>query len=210
MLGQRRRQRAGEVDHGAFAGVVGQRRHHCWVAPAQTGHRGNVDDSSALAAFDHVQPNGATDKICAVNVGADHFVPGFEGQLSKRRAPGGAGVVDQDVDVAEVVEDLPNRGFDLVVVRDITARRHRLDALGLELLDGVGQTLFTSRGDGDRGARFAKTCRDLQPQPAAPAGDQGDLAIETKGIENTHRASSLDRHGCAAALGVAWRSAPGS
>jgi hypothetical protein len=192
VLGQRRRQCSGEVDHRALARVVRQGRHHARIAAAQSRHRGDVDDAAALAAFDHVQSDGAADEIRAVNVGSDHLVPRLKGHVLEGRTPGGAGVVDEDVDVLELLQNLLDSGLDLVVLRDVAADSHGADAELVEVLERQLEPLFAAGRNRDCGASLTERLGDLQPKAAATARDQGDFTVKMECVQNAHENSSVN------------------
>jgi hypothetical protein len=165
---------ARQLHQTAFGGVVGRPAGHGDEA-LDTAH---VDDA-APAALDHLRRHGAADQERAGEVGGHHLLPFRLAELQRRLANVDAGVVDQDVDVAERGDGLLHHrrhrsvigdvGFDgerpVAILRAHTVRR------GLRLgvvpagEDDVGP------GAGERaGHRFA--------QPLAAAGDERHAAIQ--------------------------------
>jgi hypothetical protein len=90
----------GEHLHRALAGGVGRD-----VRPAQLAlHRTDVDDLAAPAR-DHPARDRLADDEDAVDVGAHQLVPVGLGELVERRASLHTGVVDEDVDRADLTLD---------------------------------------------------------------------------------------------------------
>ena len=67
---------------------------------AQAGDRRDVDDAPALARNHAGLADRLAEQEDAAHVQVHHLVPGLERMVFGRRAPGRAGVVDQDVDVS--------------------------------------------------------------------------------------------------------------
>src|SRR5207237_7784274 len=68
-------------------------------------HEGADVHHAAELALDHRLERGARAVIDAVEVGADHLGPVLVGELPHRPVPRDAGVVDEDVEVTELLED---------------------------------------------------------------------------------------------------------
>jgi hypothetical protein len=101
-----------------------------------------------------------------------------------------AGVVDQDVDPAELV----HAGLhDLGAVLD---RRHvggHRDAAAPQPLDGGAgllQALDAAGGDDDVGAGLGQAAGEVDAEPGRGAGDHGDLAVEAEAIQDAHGAAA--------------------
>ena len=76
----------------------------------------------------------------AADVQVHHLVPGLQRVVLGRRAPGGAGVVDQDVDLAQALHRLVARPCcDLRRVAGVGGDPARVDALGLQVGGGLLQ-----------------------------------------------------------------------
>ena len=89
----------GENDDAAFAGVIADGLKFGRSA-AKSGDARNVNNFSA-ALGDHGFADGLGKKKCAGEVGLDDFVPVLQAHFFDGRAPGGSGIVDEDVDAAE-------------------------------------------------------------------------------------------------------------
>ena len=102
------------------------------------------------------------------------------GELLERRGARGAGVVDQDVDLAEAFHRLVIGARD--IGRDPDVRDHADDlAVGL-LLEGGDRLLersLAARDDGNIGAGGGKALRHRKADTLAAAGDDGGTARKT-------------------------------
>ena len=156
---------------------------------AQAGDRRDVDDA-ALAPRDHA---GLAHRLAhqedAADVQVHHLVPGFERVVLGRRAPGGAGVVDQDVDLAQALHRLVADLLDLRRVAGVGGHPARVDALGLQVRGGLFQVGRLARGEQDLRAGLAQALGDLQPQAARAAGD------ERRSCRSGRRVSGRGAHG---------------
>ena len=114
----------------------------------------------------------------------------ISGQLLAERAVAAAGVVDEDVDFAELLERRLGERVDLR--RDGDVGRHD-QAFAAGLFDGVGgfvELRLGARGGDDVGARHCELHRHRAAEAAAGAGDDCDFAVELERIEN-HRVTSI-------------------
>jgi hypothetical protein len=73
----------------------------------------------------------------ALEVDADHAVPLVLGHVHEHPVAGDAGVVDEDVEAAELVDRLPDHRLRLAEVGDVRAVRDGLTALRLDLGDDL-------------------------------------------------------------------------
>src|SRR5262245_46525302 len=108
------------------------------------------------------------------------LAPDVVGDLLERTGARGAGIVHDDVDLAErlhglVIGPLDIRGNGDVALDGVDAPSSaRTDGLG-----GVIECVAAARHDGDVGARGRKPRRDREPDPLAGAGNDGRAAGET-------------------------------
>ena len=98
------REVARERDHAALRRVVRERVHDLGRRAVQPGDRGDVDDLAA-ALLDHRAARGLRAEEDAGQVHVDDLLPALERHVLRRGAPHRAGVVDEDVDAAELVHD---------------------------------------------------------------------------------------------------------
>ena len=96
----------------------------------------------------------------------------------RRLADVDAGVVDEDVDAAELAADARGHGIDGGLVGDVGDHGDRLGAAAFELGDRGERFCFVAPDDRDRGAGFRQSAGHAEPDAAIAAGDDGDLAAE--------------------------------
>ena len=178
------RQRVGERFHRGLAHVVGRAAR----AVAEGGDARDHDDVAALLLL-HARDHQLAEEVGAQRVDADHTLElGGVGVLDALAAARDAGVVDQDVDVAEVARDrLHHAGVGFVVV-DRAGVGARAAAQGLDGGHGLARgILVLAIVDGDVGAVLRERDRDGAADAAAAAGHQGDSSRER------HRPTSSGR-----------------
>ena len=94
----------------------------------------------------------------------------------------GAGIVDEDVDAAELAPDALDHARDRHLVGDVGDDRDRLDAAPGKLGGGRLRFGFVASDDGDVRAGFRKTSGDAKPDTAIAAGNDGNLAFEVEQV----------------------------
>jgi len=87
---------------------------------------------------------------------------GLVGVLLGRRAPRGAGVVDQDVDRAEAAHRLLHHRRDAVELLQVARHREHIDAPGLQFVPGLRQLVGLARGDRHAAAHLTQRLGHLQ------------------------------------------------
>ena len=126
-----------------------------------SGH-GSGDDEAAGLALSEMQADGSGTVVNTGQIGLDDLVPLLDGGIEDTTVGGTASVGDEDVDLAEVLDDLGDQLLDFVVVTDIGLVRLGLDAVLLRELFGILLAALGPRrvGDGYVGTEFrAPTCR---------------------------------------------------
>ena len=145
----------------------------------------------------HAARDGLRDEEGAAQIGVEHQVPVVPGDVERGLAHVAAGVVDQDVNLAERRSGCFRHVADAGLVADIERERERAAAEGFDLgLEGrqVGRI---AAGDDQVGARAGEGAREILAEAAARAGDDGDLAGEIERAE----LASLMRHALRIATG---------
>ena len=174
------RQRAGEVDHRALGGVVGNGVHAAGVA-TQTGDGRHVDDAALLAGNHAVLGDVLAQDEIAAHVQVHHLVPGVHRVVFGRRAPGGACVVHEDVHMAtQAANGFVGQAADVGLVGAVSGNPLRINASGFQLGNGLFQVRRLARAEQYLGTGFAQRVGQLQAQAARAAGDQGGLALEVE------------------------------
>jgi len=103
---------------------------------------------------------------------------GFVDIFDRRHHAGDAGVVDQNVELAELRFRLGHRGFDLAGDAIVGLERQRVDAVTFELGHGAVELIRLKIGDRHFGAAAAEYARMRQPKAGAAAGNQNRIAVE--------------------------------
>ena len=89
----------------------------------------------------------------------------------------GDGVVDQDVEPSEALDDCRNHSVDCGAIRDVGDAGNRLAAGGFDRCDGLGKLRpLRTCIDGDRGPGGGECRPHGAPEIASAAGDQHDFA----------------------------------
>ena len=115
----------------------------------------------------------------AGEIHGDDLVPLVEGKVPQEfRRSTDAGVVDEDVDVTEGVDDLRHAVDDVLLVPQVHRDRESLGAEGLQLRDGRLQVIEIAAGHTDYCAFFREAPRDRPADARAAAGDKGQLVLE--------------------------------
>ena len=145
------------------------------------GDAGDVDDASA-AAVEHVHDRGFAHVEGAGEVDAQHFVPVVDAHLPDGTVDGDAGVVDEDVQAAVLVDDLLDDALAVVGVADVALVQGQGAAVGLDrLAQFVGALLVGGVAGADDGAGGGEAVADRGADPAGAAGDQRDASGELVG-----------------------------
>ena len=161
------RQRTGERDHAGLGGAVGR------VAERRKAiDRTDIDDR-ARAARDHLRQHRMGAGIGAVEVGRDVLLPAGRIGDAERRMARHAGIVDQQMDVAEAGEG----GLHGIRRGDVGDRGLRGDAVLAERVDQLGDLLVAVER-GDRRALLAEEAAEPLADAAGSAGDGDGLACE--------------------------------
>ena len=105
------------------------------------------------------------------------FLPGLVGDVLERHRPRRAGIVDEDVDRAEIGDDLLMRLGNIGSLRDVADIVANLEAVLGEQLPRRLQVGRAAREDRDPGAGVGKPPRHRQPNALAAAGDDGNSVL---------------------------------
>src|SRR3984957_3803814 len=165
--------RLGQADHGVLARHV---RGDGGLAVLAL-HRGDHDDPAELLR-DHVLQRLAAGPERRVQVPLDRVVPVLVGQVRHRRGlDQAAGVVDQDVDLAEAFDRPGHHAVDVLADGDVTP--DEVAAVpGVHLLQRLLALLGVPAVDHDAGALREEGLADAPSDPGAPAGDDRHPAVK--------------------------------
>src|SRR5258706_6503421 len=177
---------AREVHQAALRRVVGDGAHDARILAHQAGDRSHVDHAAPARGNHRFPAEVLREHEDARQVQVDELVPGVERMLFGGRAPGGAGVVDEDVDSAEFLQHLLGARRDRLALAQVADIGRRLDLLLLKMSHGLVELVFLARGDRDLGAHFAERFGHLQPEPARAAGDERGASAKLEQLSHVH------------------------
>ena len=162
----------------------------------QSVHRTDVDDAGGDLMGPgrgerRVQEAGEVEH--ALHIEIQHPIPCGVVELRKRCAPGGAGIVDEDVETAVLSgDDLVGQSAALVLGGEISGQRDAF-ADGAELGGDLIADRCLARRHVDLGASFDEATGDHEADTAGTAGDEGDLARDVEEIVHGVCMSSMSR-----------------
>ena len=170
-----------ESDYAAFAGAVADSG-KLGRRAAQSGYGGDIDDFSA-ALRNHDLACGLRKQKRSGEVRFYDLVPLLERHCFHRRAPGSSGVIDQNVEAAELFHGGISNRLDARGIFDVAAERKNLHAEFLQFLGGFDAALLLARAKNQIRAHFRETFGHLTAKANRTTGDDGDAAFE---IEQVH------------------------
>jgi hypothetical protein len=173
----------GELVQAGLAGRVGVDG-KLWylqaVDAADVDHPGRVVGGSSRLEQRQERP-GEIERRLEVEV--DDLVPGATGKVRQGRAPGGAGIVDQDVDSILGPADLGGQPDAFLLAGQVGREGYHAAVRG-ELGDRGLPRLGLARADVDRRSGLQQAARHHQADPAGSPGDDGDLAGEIEQVQD--------------------------
>ena len=89
-----------------------------------------------------------------------------------------AGIVDEDIDAAEIAGDALGHGGDCGLVGDVGGHGDRPSATSRQFGDRGGRFRLVAADDCDGSACLRKAAGHAEPDAAIAAGDDRDLAVE--------------------------------
>ena len=136
-------------------------------------------DDLAFTALQHWPAELLAELEHRTQIDVHHLVEGFKGEVHRRVAVLGAGVVHQDVHPAGGQHPRRRRGDGLGVGK-VESHELQPSPQGRRAGGQLGRNLAAGEHD-DIGARLQQRRRDAQAQTATTAGDDGGLAGEVEG-----------------------------
>jgi hypothetical protein len=167
-------------------------------------HRADVDDLAALAR-DHAARHRLADDEHAVDVGAHQLVPVGLREFVERRTALHAGVVDEDVDRADLALDALDRGGGRVGRGHVERERMHRRAFAAQPGRGLLQLGVVAAVEDDRRTGTGQPAREREADAGARAGDEGDAPAQVEEFQDgVHRwfglmDGRLNRHSTAPA-----------
>ena len=135
------------------------------------------------AAVEHVHDRGLAHVERPRQVDAQDLVPVVDAHLPDGAVDGDAGVVDEDVEAAVLVDDFLDDALAVVGVADVALVQRQRAAVGLDrLAQFVGACLVGGVAGADDGARRGEAVADRGADAAGAAGDQRDASRELVGV----------------------------
>ena len=141
------------------------------------GHAPDVDDAAA-PVVPHHRGDALAHAQRTLEVDGEDLAPQVEGHVADPGA-GGAdpGVVDEDVDAPEPLDDGVDEAGDGIPVADVTGPAERLDpGRGRDLRRHLVTQLLLAAADDDRGAGLGQTLRHRPADALGRTGHDGDPA----------------------------------
>ena len=174
-LGDLLAERLAERADGMLGGVVDpavQARH-----PAGDGgdvHQVGDVARPLLRGGQQVGKRGVRHRQGAPDVHLEHPVPLLDRRVDDRAEQHHPGVVDHDVEPAELVDGSCDRGGGLVAVGDVSLDRHDPYRQAVQLVRQLVEPIRPARDHGDIGAQLGQPGRGGPADPAGGARDQSD------------------------------------
>lgn len=161
------------------------------------GH-GRRDDEAPGATLLEVMADGLGAVEGSGEIGLDDFVPVLDAAVKDAGVGGSAGVGDEGVNLAKVLDDVLDELVDALVGADITLVGLRLDAILLGELFGVLLTSLGagSVGDSNIGTHLGTTTGSFNAHAPRTrgTGDDDDLALEAEEVHEVRGLGNFDRH----------------
>jgi hypothetical protein len=180
----------------------------CGVGGAQDasleGQKGGDLDDLASPLRDHHPRRCLGQEEQGLQIDLDHIVPLLLAIVQRRLAMDDAGVVDEDVEPAELADGAVDH---LVQLGDrcgaeVAGQRQKVPAEGGDL--GLGLFKAGAIGAGNVGARLREGMRHGLPEAASGAGHQRHFACQAERIQDTHAVDTIAH----SARSVEWPMGP--
>jgi len=98
----------------------------------------------------------------------------------ERRRIGDPGVVEHDVEVAELIDGAPDHRLDFGLRGDVAADPEAATPQASDRRGSLSGRILVDVGAGDIGSRLGRHLAELPSEAAACAGDQRDLAFQAE------------------------------
>jgi hypothetical protein len=89
-----------------------------------------------------------------------------------------AGVVDQDVNSVEMIDDFPDSGLNLIAIKQIAFDGENFSAARSEIGFGAGEFFGITREESNTSALVANVSREHQAKSTGSATDQGNFIAQ--------------------------------
>ena len=102
----------------------------------------------------------------------------FAGHVIERTDFDDAGVVDQDVNPVEMIDDFPDSGLNLIAIEQIAFDRENFSAASREIGFRAREFFWITREEGNVSALVANVSRQHEPKSTRSATDQGNFIAQ--------------------------------
>src|SRR5678815_1876674 len=102
----------------------------------------------------------------------------FAGHVIERTDFDDSGVVDQNVNPAEVIDDFPDSGLNLIAIEQIAFHTENFCAARGEIGFRAREFFWITREESNLSALVANVSRQHEPESTRPATDQGNFVAQ--------------------------------
>ena len=141
----------------------------------QSGDRRDVDDPPPPPP-QHLAARRLREQKCTGQIDINHPLPLLERHVLGRRCPGDAGVVDENVDLAERRHRAIHYGLDVGRPGHVAPKTFDVKAAAAHLLDRRREPFLAARAEHQRGPGLGQPFGHLAAQSARSAGHDRDAA----------------------------------
>ena len=150
-----------------------------------TGHRSS-DNEAASLSLSEMQTASSGAVVNTGQIGLNDFVPLLDWCIEDTTIGGPAGIGNEDINLAEIFDDICDELLHLFVAANVALVCLRLDAELLLQLFGILLTSLRARGvcDGNIGTKFSTSSGGLGTDTCGTrcTGDDDDLALQAEEI----------------------------
>ena len=165
----------GELANAAAAGAVGREA----SVAGDAGDGADVDDA-AVAAGNHAAGDGLGNEKAAAQIGVEDEVPVVPCNVERGLADVAAGVVDENMNLAEGGFGFCRHLLDALLVADVELERNGAAAERRDFRFKCGERFARAAGEHQVGSGLGERARKILAKAAAGSGDDGYLAGEVE------------------------------
>src|ERR1700730_15237937 len=137
----------------------------------QSTNRGDVDHSTFTLRKKRLACNGFGEQEHTGDVEVENLVPPSKWILFGRSSPGRTGIVDQDIDPAELHHDPLDDSVHRIGTAEIRDKGICRNSKRRKMSNGLVELRFFARDEHDRGTIFTESLGRLEPETARTAID---------------------------------------
>ena len=187
-------ERLGEIDDRTLGGIVGDRLHvQIGAVTAEACDGGDIEDAPILRGDHGKTTDLAAEHEDRSDIQVHDLVPGVERIVFRRRAPCGAGIVDENLDArATGLKHFRGEIRYFVDPRQISGNADRLPAADSDMGNCLIELGLLARRQDHPRAVIGKHFGKLQAKPAGATGDQGRLARQVEQVSHSRLSPKPD------------------